>query len=195
MRRSNFARIAAFFAAGVSSLVLLSSSGLGQGTAAGPLVSRVGKEFWVNSIRKNYQWQPSISALSNGNFAVAWADSSYTKPDTDAGAVRVRLFTPGGVAVAKEFLVNTEYRQDQYTPKVAGYTGGFVVIWGDSSATGSDASGHAVSGRRFGNDGTPAGMQTTVNLVSQWDQDDPALVAKFTNRVALLWANRSLSIR
>lgn len=177
MRTFSYSQVAALTATGVAALALLGSSTMAQVAPppGGAVVSRVGKEFWANSIHLNYQYQPTVAALSNGNFVVAWTDSSYTKPDTASDTIRARLFTPGGVPIAKEFMVPDQYRLDQFTPKAAGYTGGFVIIWGDSSGTGSDTSGHAVSGRRFANDGTAAAGQFTVNLVSQWDQDDPAI--------------------
>lgn len=148
---------------------------VGEDAAALPVVSRVGAEFWANTIRKNYQEEPTVAALSNGNFVIAWRDDSETAPDKDVGAIRARLFTPAGVPLANEFIVNSQTRFNQFTPKVASYAGGFVIVFVDDSMTGADASGYAISGRRFTNAGAPIGNQFTVNQVSQWSQDDPAI--------------------
>lgn len=165
-------------AIGVSLLGVLSTTTAATSQDAAqavPLVSRVGAEFRANSITKYYQEQPTVAALSNGNFVVAWRDDSGTAPDKDVGAIRARLFTPDGLPVAKEFIVNSQTRFDQFTPKAAAYAGGFVIIFGDDSMTGADASGYAISGRRFTNAGAPIGNQFTVNQVSKSNQYNPAI--------------------
>lgn len=92
-------------------------------------------EFLVNSTVLGDQTAPSVSALMNGQFVIAWTDGSQA--GTSQGLdIRAQVFTAGGFRQGGELLVNTTTAGDQTGAQVAGLTGGgFAVAWnGDKTA-------------------------------------------------------------
>ena len=72
--------------------------------------AKSGGEFLVNTSTTNSQSEPSITALADGRFAVAWRDNSATGGDTSSTAVRGQIFDPRssgmtwfGTAVGDQF--------------------------------------------------------------------------------------------
>ncbi len=61
--------------------------------------SKSGDEFLVNTTTKNFQGEPSITALPDGRFIVAWRDSSQTGGDKSDAAVRGQIFDPREEAI------------------------------------------------------------------------------------------------
>src|SRR5262245_27605042 len=57
--------------------------------------TRFGGEFVVNTTTRYPQYQPTITALTDGRFVVSWTDVSGTAPDTST-AVRAQIFTADG---------------------------------------------------------------------------------------------------
>ena len=82
-----------------------------------PTPVKSGEEFLVNSTTLNDQFAPTITALSDGRFVVAWYDASQTGGDTSGSAIRAQAFDFNGRPVAKEFLVNTTERETKSTPR------------------------------------------------------------------------------
>lgn len=54
--------------------------------------NKLGSQFLVNSITAADQWTPSITGLSNANFAVAWQDTSGALGDTSNTGIVAQLF-------------------------------------------------------------------------------------------------------
>lgn len=61
--------------------------------------SKVGGEFLVNTNTGNNQNLPSITALSNGGFVVAWGDESHTLGDSSDSSVKAQMFGWGSYPV------------------------------------------------------------------------------------------------
>ena len=109
----------------------------------------VGGEFVVNTLAANDQVDPTVTALADGGFLVAWSFYNPVEPD-----VYARRFDANGNAVdAVEFRVNSTTTSYQHIAPTAGLTGGgFVVLYhsnqndsGDIYAHLYDATGASVS--------------------------------------------------
>ena len=70
-------------------------------------VTKFGTEFLVNTTTLLTQFDPVVTTLANGRFAVAWSDLSLTGGDTSGSAVRAQVFDADGARIGDEFLVNT----------------------------------------------------------------------------------------
>jgi len=92
----------------------------------------------VNTAAAGGQFQPQITALSNGGFVVTWEDFSKgvggAPGDASNYAVKAQVFAAGGAPVGSEILVNTATANDQISPLITALSnGGFVVTWQDGS--------------------------------------------------------------
>jgi hypothetical protein len=88
-----------------------------------------GTEFLVNSARAGDQYSPSVAALSNGGFVIAW-HSGDTSQDGSSGAIKAQRFDAAGNKLGLEFLVNTHGADFQSDPQVTALSNGrFVVTW------------------------------------------------------------------
>ena len=106
--------------------------------------SPVGDEFRVNTYTTNYQDEPSVTALTNDRFVVAW--TSMLQDGSQTG-VFAQVFNNDGSTVGGEFRVNTYTSDHQRNPVIASSDdGGFVVVWASS---GQDGSGEGVYGQMF----------------------------------------------
>ena len=152
--------------------------------------TKAGAEFRVNTTTNKDQYEPTITALADGGFVVAWTDNSQAGGDTSSLAVRAQVLNANGTKVGAEFLVNTTTSNGQYQPTIAALAdGGFVIAWTDVSGTGEDASGSAVRAQVFDADGTPAGSEFLVNTTTNNDQYDCRITALIDGRFVVTWTN------
>jgi Ca2+-binding RTX toxin-like protein len=83
-----------------------------------------GSEFLVNTTTASTQSEPTITALADGRFVVAWTDSSSSGGDTSSFAVRGRILDPRTAAVD---LIGTLDNDDLvgtiYNDTIAGFFG------------------------------------------------------------------------
>ncbi|MGZ8283357.1 MAG: hypothetical protein ACXWUN_10470, partial [Allosphingosinicella sp.] len=92
-----------------------------------------------------------------------------------------------------EVLANTTTANHQDWAQIAFLADGrFVLVWRDRSATGTDPSGHAVRGRIFNADGSPAGGEFLINTTTDGSQTQPALFALPTGGFVVAWTDTSL---
>ncbi|MGB7768844.1 MAG: hypothetical protein WBN22_08330 [Verrucomicrobiia bacterium] len=84
----------------------------------------------VNTFTNNFQNNPAVATLTNGNVIIVWAsfDEAGSSSLLD---VYGRIFSPAGTPVTGEFLINQNFTAyNQRTPAVAALaSGGFVVAW------------------------------------------------------------------
>ena len=145
--------------------------------------SKAGSEFLVNTTTSGSQLYPSITALANGGFVVAWVDTSD-------GAVRGQMFSITGSKAGSEFIVTTTTNVN-FAPAVApiGY-GDFVVVWtggGDTSAT-------AVRGQMFSGDGRKVGPEFLVNTTTSGAQFGPSISDSLNGAsFVVVWTDNSQS--
>ena len=154
--------------------------------------TKSGGEFLVNTATAIFQLDPSITALADGRFVVAWADYSQSAGDTSVAAIRAQVFNANGTKSGGEFVVNTTTLDDQYSPSITALADGrFVAAWTDISATGSDTSFEAVRAQVFNADGTKSGGEFLVNTTTANDQHSPSITALADGRFAVAWTGSS----
>ena len=83
----------------------------------------------VNTFTNNFQINPAVVTLTNGNVVVVW-DSFNEAGSGSLQDVYGRIFSPVGQPITGEFLINQFTTYNQRTPVVAALAnGGFVVAW------------------------------------------------------------------
>lgn len=118
---------------------LLALTCLGGEAWAGP----VGPEFLVNSTYHTSQITSTVTGLTSGGFAVAWASNFQ---DGARLGIYGQVFTAAAAKIGPEFRVNTRTPHAQERPSITGLRdGGFVVTF--------DSPG-SVIGRRYNAAGT-----------------------------------------
>jgi Ca2+-binding RTX toxin-like protein len=154
--------------------------------------SKNGDVVVANTTATSSQREPSVAALPEGRFVIAWADFSKTGDDTSGDAVRVQVFNADGSKSGAEILVNTTTLDDQIDATVAGLGGGrFVVAWVDESASGGDTSGSAVRAQVFNADGSKSGGEILVNTLTTNGQHDPTITLLTDGRFVVAWTDFS----
>jgi Ca2+-binding RTX toxin-like protein len=154
--------------------------------------SKSGTELLVNTTTASNQADPTITALADGRFVVAWTDSSASGGDTSSLAVRAQVFNADGSTSGAEFLVNTTTANGQDTPAITALADGrFVAAWTDASASGGDTSSFAVRVQIFNPDGTPSGTELLVNATTTAAQEQPTIAALADGRFVVAWQDAS----
>ncbi len=151
-----------------------------------------GAEFLVSTPFTSSQFQPTITALDNGKFVVAWTDASQTGGDPSGYAVRAQVFDADGSVSGAAFLVNTTVTNNQSDPTVAALTDGrFVVTWTDDGQTGGDLSGFAIRAQIFLADGTTSGAEFLVNTTVTAGQFQPSITVLANGSFVAAWTDFS----
>ena len=110
-----------------------------------------GDEFRVNSYTSSTQSYPSVTALSEGGFAITWQSSGQ---DGSGYGIYGQVFNAAGAEQGDEFRVNTYTSGHQYDPSVTALDdGSFVVTWEDQH---QDGGGYGIIGQHFNADGSKA---------------------------------------
>ena len=149
--------------------------------------TKVGAEIAVNSATLNWQQDPRIVVLKNGNFVVTWTDGwdyfSYADHpgsegvggatgDNRSKAVKAQVFTADGARIGGEILVNSEIKSSQTAQKITALAdGSFVIAYEDwSLAYEWDANGNPTNSgggpgiklQRFDSSGHKLGAEVAV---------------------------------
>jgi hypothetical protein len=141
----------------------------------------VGGELRVSSASHD-QTQPSVAALKDGGFVVAWSSAEAESGNLDI--LGQRYDTAGGKA-GKQFRVNAAKDNNQTDASVAALNdGGFVVAW---TSDGGDGSGRGISAQRFTAEGTKLGGEIGVNTTTANDQSEPAVAAFADGGFVVVW--------
>ncbi|MEZ5841019.1 MAG: LamG-like jellyroll fold domain-containing protein [Hyphomicrobiales bacterium] len=118
----------------------------------------VGDTFRVNTNVSSTQYQPSVTTLPDGGFAVAYASYNF---DGNSYGVVVQRFDDLGNRIGDEVLVNSYSTNIQYNPSVAALPdGSLVVTW---SSFLQDGDHYGVYARVIAADGTPVTAEIAVN--------------------------------
>jgi VCBS repeat-containing protein len=155
----------------------------------------LGGEFQVNAGNISAtQFNPAVTGLPGGGFAVAFIDDLG---DGSSDGIRARIYDTAGVPAAVDFQVNTTTSGNQVTPHIARIepnggannlvNGGFVVTW---SGTG-DGSSNAVFAQIFQVDGTPVGTEFIVNTTTTGAQDEAEVAGLTGGRFVVVWDDDS----
>ncbi|MSQ59774.1 MAG: hypothetical protein EXR36_09090 [Betaproteobacteria bacterium] len=123
----------------------------------------LGPEFRINGATSTTQNDAHIAATRDGGFIVTWTDASGV--DGSGQGVIGQRFDASWVAQGANFVVNTSTVSTQNSSSVAGYTGGFAVVWmADGSSIAGSSSGDIYI-RRFDNAGNQVTAETRVSTV------------------------------
>jgi hypothetical protein len=144
----------------------------------------------VNVETANRQFNATVAALANGDFAVAW--QAYGGPGRDGvrGGVRARVFRPNGAPITDELFVSIcpEGRKD--SPLVAGLdAGGFVVVWNDLDATFGDAKGSSIKAKIFGTNGATVADEFLVSSPSSKNQHPTGVAGLGDGGFVIAWTD------
>lgn len=133
---------------------------------------KVGQQGIVNVYREDTQEFPAIASDAQGNFVVVF--ESFKWPgDGDGDAIVARLFSSNAQPLTSDFLVNSVIADDQQDPAVGRQPGGsFLVAWESD-----DSNNSGIFARIFDADGVPQGLQFEVPVVSENNQETPAVGA------------------
>ena len=143
-----------------------------------------GGEFQVNTTTENHQQNPSVTALSDGGFVVAWESAGQGRNGDDVYGQR---YDAAGETVGDEFRINTHRRNDQTDPSVTALSGGgFVVTWESEN---QDGGGTGVYGQRYDADGTAQGDEFRVNATVDGNQTNPSVTALTDGGFVVTWAS------
>jgi Ca2+-binding RTX toxin-like protein len=154
--------------------------------------TKAGGEFLVNTTTADWQFETTITALSNGRFVVSWTDNSATGGDTANSAIRAQMFDADATRFGGEFLVNTNTALFQSTPETTALANGrFVITWRDTSGGAGDVSRDSISAQVFNADGTKAGAEFLVNTTTLFIQDQPAITSLSDGRFVISWTDAS----
>jgi hypothetical protein len=138
------------------------------------------KEFRVNQYTANNQREPTVAALPNGNYVIAWISELERYPYTNTDAdVYARVFTDAGVPLTDEIPVNsgTMGTTPCDTPAIAPLgDGGFTVVWSQKDMV-IATNGWDIWARAFNASGTPEGTDFLVNTYRYGDQFQPKIAA------------------
>ncbi|MGE4254642.1 MAG: hypothetical protein AB7E84_05435 [Xanthobacteraceae bacterium] len=145
----------------------------GDGTPAG-------NEFIVNTTSDGGQALPSITALSDDRFVVAWESWEDGTASLD---IRARIYNADGTPTGDDFVVNTTTIADQRAPSITAMDGGrFAVSWFSYP----DGSSNDIRARIYNADGTPAGGDFVVNTMTG-GQVDPDITALGGGGLVVTW--------
>lgn len=143
---------------------------------------RLGGEFQANEFAANHQYEPSLAALQDGGFVIAWTSEGQ---DGSGTGVYGRRYDANGASVGPEFRINSQIDLDQTEPSVVGLSdGGFLVSW---TSMGQDGDGSGIFAKRFGADGAPTGEEFQINTYTQDMQAAAAVAPMADGHYAAFW--------
>lgn len=133
---------------------------------------------------------PSVAALANGGFVVAYRDGSPT--DAQQTDIYAQLFLANGATSGSPFRVNTVAPGAQSAATVTTLADGhFVVAWTDGGPGPGDPSAQAVRAQVFNSDGSKSGGEFLVNTTTANAQSAPTITALADGRFVAAWTDAS----
>lgn len=151
-------------------------------------------DLLINQQTAGIQTQPETVVLADGSFIVTWRDESLFGGDDSVSSIKARRFDAGGQALGGEFLVNTYTASRQEAPDIVALdSGGFVIVWSDSSRIGGDTSKDAIKVQVFDSTGARVGGESLVNVATSGNQQAPAVAALDGGGFVVAWADGSFA--
>jgi hypothetical protein len=126
--------------------------------------------------------QPTLTALANGSFVVAWTNINAVSPDAGV-SVRARIVFSGGLGT--EFIINTHTANAQNSANLAALpNGGFVAVY---------ESDGDIRGQVFNAFGVRDGGEFVVNTSTGAGQLFPGVAVLADGRFVVTWADQGAS--
>ncbi len=153
----------------------------------------VNNEFQVNSFEVGNQVQPSITALSDGGFVIAWASSKQDWSQWGSG-IYTQRYNSSGEKVNAEFQVNTYIPNDQSSPSITALVdGGFVITYQSQVPNENTTFDHGIDiyGQRYNISGEKVGDEFQVNTYTPQSQRTPNTTALSDGGFVVTWESFS----
>ncbi|WP_207238451.1 calcium-binding protein [Pseudomonas sp. GW458-11-11-14-TSB1] len=142
---------------------------------------KIGGPALVNHVTNSAQEDPTITALTNGGYVVAWQSDTFD----DMSDIAVQIYNANGVKVGSESVVNTTRSGMQDSAEITALKdGGFVVSW---ASYGQDGSGWGGYLQRYNASGAKVGVETRVSTTTQYDQDGPTVTGLADGGIMVVW--------
>ncbi|NOR15930.1 MAG: hypothetical protein GQ544_09505 [Candidatus Aminicenantes bacterium] len=149
----------------------------------GSLALKPGKEFQVDTYKKDGQYDPVIAMDKKGNFVITWASEGK---DGSGYGISAQRFNKQGKALGKEFQVNSSTEKNQGIPDIAmDPKGNFVITWGSSAEEGFFAGD--IYAQRFNKKGKALGKEFRVNTCTNDVQMRPAIAMDKSGNFVITW--------
>ena len=143
-----------------------------------------GGEILVNTATAGTQKTPSVTALSDGRFVVAWEDNNVAD-------IKARIFNANGQPATGELPINSTTTGAQGAPTITALGTGFVAVWVDFSGLGGDFSGPSIKARIFDASGVGQGNDFLVNTITQGTQIQPVVTMLGNGDFVVAWTDNS----
>ncbi len=138
-------------------------------------------DFQVNGYTTGYQGSPSIAAVSDDGFVVAWDIAG----EEDDYGVFARGFDASGPVSGGDALVNAYTTGLQIFPVIAGAPGReAIIVW---TSLGQDGAAGGIYGRRADASGLPLGNEFRVNIVTAGAQWQPEVAMDASGNFVVVW--------
>ena len=132
----------------------------------------IGSEFTVNGITAGFQWDPSVTALTDGRFVVTWTD---TQNPGVSYSLQGQLFEADGSRSGNQFTLNSTSRDSpDFHPKIVPLPDGrFVALYENTNGSIQQIV------QVFAADGTPSGNPVVVSAAAEFGNVNEADIAVF----------------
>jgi hypothetical protein len=144
----------------------------------------------VNTLNSDDQDRPRIAVSANGSFLVIWQSDEF---DASAGMIRrwirAQAFASDASPTAGEQLISAEstgYGSNIRADVAALTGGGYVVVWEQNGAGGSDTNSH-IRARLVGASGVPDSSSFVVNSAVGQSEIDPAVTELESGGFLVVW--------
>jgi len=155
-------------------------------TCSNAHAGKLGSEFRANTYTTNDQNDPSVAALSNGGFVVAWTSHLQDNSSNDVYAQR---YSAAGIKIGGEFRVTPGTSSTQEYPSVAGLSGGgFVITW-TAYRLGLDQSLNGIHAQLYDAAGTPSGSEFLVNTHTPGDEFHSSVAGLSNGGFIVTWTS------
>ncbi|VXD01349.1 conserved hypothetical protein [Enterobacterales bacterium 8AC] len=155
-----------------------------------PVTHTYSQGFIANQTLPGVQGSPSITALANGNFIVAWDNDDTSGLDQNAFSVYGRIYSASGLALSNEFIVNTFTPGSQQRPVLkANPNGGFVAVYESQADSAPGVGSFGIYLQFFDDNGQRVGQELQINQLVVGDQQEPDITFLADGRLFVSWTD------
>lgn len=125
---------------------------------------RIGDTILVNDHREGVQWDPRVTRLPNGGFAISWSD-------LDGGQhVKAQIFNQDGEKVGQEIAASPRLGGTSFGTTIAALDDGKIIIGWNTQGLIGDGHGDGVIGQIVTADGSFSGEAFVINTITEGTQ-------------------------
>lgn len=157
---------------------------------------KYGSEFLVTATTSVDE--PTVTALANGRFVVAWTDDRdidprYPQDNPWRTEIFSQVFNSDGSRHGNDFKINTTTWLHQNEPNIAALADGrFVASWTDFSLQG-DRDSAGIRGQILNSDGSLSGIEFLVNTRTSNQQISPVVSSLSSGQFVIAWVDNGRS--